>query len=83
MSAGDPHRKTREALASSLQLRAEVARMRTDFRRQGKRADHLSDEEILDGIRETGRKLPTVSDRPGGAGFAAARRQFVAELPDL
>jgi len=83
MAAGDPHRKTRDALANSLQLRAEVARMRLDFRREGKSSDHLSDEQILDGIQQAGRKLPKVSGRPGGASFAAARRQFVAELPDL
>lgn len=57
--------------------------MRVDFRRQGKRADHLSDQQILDGIQETGRKLPRVTDRPGGTRFADARRQFAAGLPEL
>ena len=84
MPAGqDPHRKARDALAGSVELRAEVARMRLDFRRDGKSADHLSDEQILGGIQQAGRKLPTVSGRPGGAGFAAAKRQFAAQLPDL
>lgn len=56
--------------------------MRVDFSRQGKSADHLSDQEILDGIQAAGKGLPRVSDRPGGANFAEARRQFAASLPD-
>ena len=57
--------------------------MRVDFRRQGKSADHLSDQEILDGIQAAGSKLPKITDRPGGASFAEARRRFAASLPDL
>ena len=83
MAARDPHRRAGEALANSPQLRLEVARMRVDFRRQGKSTDHLSDQEILDGIQAAGSKLPRISDRPGGASYAEARRQFVASLPDL
>jgi hypothetical protein len=83
MAAREPNRRAGEALANSPQLRLEVARMRVDFRRQGKNADHLSDQEILDGIQEAGSKLPRVSDRPGGASFAEAKRRFAASLPDL
>jgi len=83
MAARDPHRKAGEALASSPQLRLEVARMRVDFRREGKSTDHLSDQEILDGIQEAGKSLPKDSARPGGGSFAEARRLFVAGLPDL
>jgi hypothetical protein len=83
MAARDPHRRAGEALANSPQLRLEVARMRVDFRRLGKSTDHLSDQQILDGIQEAGRKLPKVSDRPGGASFREARDAFVRGLPDL
>ena len=83
MAARDPHRRAGEALATSPRLRVEVARMRVDFRRQGKSADHLSDQEILDGIQEAGSKLPRISDRPGAGSYAEARRRFVAGLPDL
>jgi hypothetical protein len=83
MAARDPHRKSGEALANSPRLRLEVARMRVDFRRLGKSTDHLSDQQILDGIQEAGKKLPKESDRPGGASFREAREAFVAGLPGL
>jgi hypothetical protein len=57
--------------------------MRVDFRRQGKGADHLSDQQILDGIQKAGSKLPRVTSRPGGASYAEAKRRFAAGLPDL
>jgi hypothetical protein len=63
-------------------MKKELARMREDFRRQGKTADHLSDDELMEGVLREGRKLPQPNDYPGELGFYEAVRRFRESLPD-